>query len=93
MSEKRETAAGRCLVCKREFTFDPGEVTTILIDPETGIPPGFTVLGTLRPATPEAVARSTDQPVCPDCEEKAAKYSEALSPPPPHWESWRPPEI
>ncbi|MDP4505471.1 MULTISPECIES: hypothetical protein [unclassified Nonomuraea] len=64
---------GRCYACKREFDYDPAEVTTFLVDLATGLPPGFTVLGTMRPATPEAVARSVDLPVCPDCVAKAEK--------------------
>ncbi|MBB5081180.1 hypothetical protein [Nonomuraea endophytica] len=65
---------GRCYGCKREFTFDPAEVETFLVDPETGLPPGLTVLASLRPATPEAVARSVDLPVCPDCIERAKRF-------------------
>ncbi|GAA2215178.1 hypothetical protein GCM10009850_106450 [Nonomuraea monospora] len=90
MSEKRDTETGRCFVCKREFSYDPKEVTTFLIDPETGLPPGFSVLGTLRPAKPEAVARSTDQPLCPGCQARAEQYAEAMEAPPPRWESWPP---
>ncbi|MFG3439404.1 hypothetical protein ACGF0J_19370 [Nonomuraea sp. NPDC047897] len=65
---------GRCYGCKREFSFDPGEVTTFLVDPETGRPPGITALGTLRPAAPDAVARSVDLPVCPECVERAQRF-------------------
>ncbi|MFI9556796.1 hypothetical protein [Nonomuraea endophytica] len=65
---------GRCYGCKREFSFDPAEVETFLVDPETGLPPGLTVLASLRPATPEAVARSVDLPVCPDCIERAKRF-------------------
>lgn len=45
-----------------------------LVDPETGLPPGITALGSLRPATPDAVARSADLPVCPDCVERAKRF-------------------
>jgi hypothetical protein len=65
---------GRCYACKREFSFDPGEVVTFLVDPATGLPPGFSALGSFRPATPEAVARSGDLPVCPDCVERAKRF-------------------
>ncbi|GAA2827327.1 hypothetical protein [Nonomuraea rubra] len=90
MSEEREMETGRCFVCKREFTYDPREVITFLIDPETGVPPGFSVLGTMRPAKPEAVARSTDEPLCPDCLDMAERYTDQLNAPPPRWESWPP---
>ncbi|WP_188195389.1 hypothetical protein [Nonomuraea sp. SYSU D8015] len=70
---------GRCFSCKREFTFDPAEAPTVLVDPETGRPPGLTGLGTLRPATPEAVARSSDQPVCPDCLDRAKRLQPWLN--------------
>ncbi|MGR6912639.1 hypothetical protein ACU635_00095 [[Actinomadura] parvosata] len=82
---------GRCFACKREFTYDPEEVVTFLIDPQTGLPPGFSVLGTMRPATPEAVARSRDEPLCPDCHERAERYGALLdAPPPPQWPTWPP---
>ncbi|MEW9554465.1 hypothetical protein [Nonomuraea sp. NPDC050783] len=64
---------GRCFACRREFDYDPAEVTTFLIDPATGLPPGFSVLGRTRPATPEAVARSADQPLCPSCQDRAER--------------------
>ncbi|KAB8188778.1 hypothetical protein FH608_042615 [Nonomuraea phyllanthi] len=75
MSDHAEKT-GRCYACKRTFSFDPKEVTTFLIDPSTGLPPGITVLGSLRPARPEAVARSADEPICPDCVARAKQYSE-----------------
>ncbi|MFC4013416.1 hypothetical protein ACFOY2_39750 [Nonomuraea purpurea] len=81
-----KTETGRCCACGRTFTYDPGEVMTVLIDPQTGLPPGFSVLGTLRPAGPEAVARSADQPVCPACVDRAASLKAADDPPPfPTW--------
>ncbi|MCF6472498.1 hypothetical protein FAF44_29490 [Nonomuraea sp. MG754425] len=90
MPDEHETVTGRCFVCKRVFTYDPDEVTTFLIDPETGLPPGFGVLGTMRPAGPEAVARSADQPLCPGCQAGAERYRDSMNPPPPSWEIWPP---
>ncbi len=74
MVEKEPSTTGTCVACKRSFEYDPRSVPTILIDPETGMPPGMTVVGSLRPATPEAVARSTDEPVCPQCVTKAQEH-------------------
>lgn len=54
-------------VCKRIFGFVPDTVTTVVIDPVTGMPPGFTVVRTFREPTPEAVARWVREPVCPAC--------------------------
>jgi hypothetical protein len=71
---------GHCYGCKRVFSFDPSEVTTFLVDPETGLPPGITALGSLRPATADAEARSVDEPVCPDCVEKAQRWDSAGNP-------------
>lgn len=78
---------GTCIACKRAFEFDPRNVPTILIDPETGMPPGMTVLGSLRQATPEAVARSTDEPVCPQCVTKAQEF-QAAGESTPKWDTW-----
>ncbi len=64
---------GRCYACRREFDYDPADVTMFLVDRATGLPPGITFAGTLRPATPEAVARSVDLPICPDCVDKAER--------------------
>ncbi|WP_431934478.1 hypothetical protein [Nonomuraea jabiensis] len=88
MSEHGETT-GRCYACKRTFSFDPKEVVTFLIDPETHMPPGITFAGSLRPARPEAVARSVDEPVCPDCVAKAKQYGEE-SGSGRSWDSWPP---
>lgn len=68
------STTGTCVSCKQKFEFDPQNVQTILIDPEIGLPPGMTVLGTLRQATPEAVARSTDEPICPRCISRARQF-------------------
>ncbi|MGW0807581.1 hypothetical protein [Nonomuraea sp. NPDC002799] len=87
--EPGETMTGRCCSCKRTFTYDPKLVETLLIDPETGLPPGMSALGTLRPARPEAVSRSADQPICPDCLERARRFSEAAgNPPSASWDTW-----
>ncbi|MEU8358107.1 hypothetical protein AB0C27_19030 [Nonomuraea sp. NPDC048882] len=91
MAEEEARASGRCFACKRTFSAAPETVETVLIDPETGLPPGFTVLGTFRPAGPDAVARSADQPICPDCLEKAAEFWKSYNAPPPTWPSWPPP--
>ncbi|MER6949989.1 hypothetical protein ABT294_38835 [Nonomuraea sp. NPDC000554] len=65
MMDKRLTTIGRCYSCGRTFGFDPATVTMFLIDPETTLPPGMTVLGTPREPSPEAVARSVEKPICP----------------------------
>ncbi|WP_043624899.1 hypothetical protein [Nonomuraea candida] len=90
MSDGQDLTTGRCYVCKRTFTFDPKQVETVLIDPETRLPPGFSVLGTLRPAGPEAVGRSADEPICPECVDRTRRLWETHNPPPPRWESWPP---
>ncbi|PZG06780.1 hypothetical protein [Nonomuraea aridisoli] len=74
MPDERAETTGSCYACKRVFSYDPKDVVTFLVDPETGFPPGLTPLGSLRPATPEAVARSVDLPVCPDCVDKARRF-------------------
>ncbi|MEV0383309.1 hypothetical protein [Nonomuraea sp. NPDC050643] len=89
MADEHAQTTGRCHTCKRTFSYDPKEVETVLIDPETRLPPGFTVLGTLRPAKPEAVARSVDEPICPDCVDKAKRFIEDTNQPP-QWKSWPP---
>ncbi|MFC5822661.1 hypothetical protein [Nonomuraea insulae] len=89
MPEEQGTTTGRCFACKRTFSFDPKEVMTFLIDPETGFPPGITFFGSLRPAKPDAVARSVDEPVCPDCVDKAKRFADPGNTPP-QWESWPP---
>ncbi|WP_131736448.1 hypothetical protein [Actinomadura roseirufa] len=78
---------GRCAACRQTFEFDPRTVETVLIDPQTTLPPGMTVLGSLRPATPEAVARSTDEPICPKCLSRARQF-EATTESPPKWGTW-----
>lgn len=53
------------------FAYEPDSVQMFLVDPDTGLPPGITVLGTIREPSPEAVARAVEQPVCPTCVTKA----------------------
>ncbi|MBF8189995.1 hypothetical protein ITP53_30570 [Nonomuraea sp. K274] len=77
MPDEQPTETGNCYACKREFSYDPKEVTTFLVDLATGLPPGLTAFGTIRPATPEAVQRSVDLPVCPDCVAAAKRAGEA----------------
>ncbi|MDR8407271.1 hypothetical protein [Nonomuraea sp. 3-1Str] len=80
MTDERITTIGRCYGCRRTFGFDPAAVTMFAIDPETGFPPGMTVLGSMREPTPEAVARSVEEPVCPDCVAKAKRFLEPPDP-------------
>ncbi|SEH00382.1 hypothetical protein SAMN05444920_116117 [Nonomuraea solani] len=89
MADEHAETTGRCYACKRTFSYDPKEVELFLIDPETGLPPGITFFGSLRPAKPESVARSADEPVCPDCVDKAKRFHEESNQPP-HWDSWPP---
>ncbi|MEV0347183.1 hypothetical protein AB0H88_15575 [Nonomuraea sp. NPDC050680] len=65
MADKGITTIGRCYGCKRTFGFDPERVTMFLVDPDPAAPPSMTAPGT-QP-TPEALARSRREPVCPDC--------------------------
>jgi hypothetical protein len=80
MTDKKITTIGRCYGCKRTFAFDPENVTTFSIDPDTGLPPGMTALGTTREPAPEALARAVDAPVCPDCVSMAKRISEPGDP-------------
>jgi hypothetical protein len=64
-------AMATCYGCKRVFEFDPDTVTTILIDPATGLPPDVDADGNRRPAPTcpdEACRRDV---VCPDCVKRA----------------------
>lgn len=88
MADEQLTTIGRCHVCKRAFAFVPDAVTTVMIDPETGLPPGFTVLGTFREPTPEAVARSVREPVCPACVDRAERFRKLAAPPAPRLDTW-----
>ena len=85
MGDEQIPTIGSCYTCKRTFRFTPATVTTAMIDPETGLLPGMTVLGTLREPTAEAVARSVKQPICPDCVKKASEFA---NPPTLHFDTW-----
>ncbi|WP_329084552.1 MULTISPECIES: hypothetical protein [unclassified Streptosporangium] len=89
MADEQITTIGRCYVCKRTFGFIPASVTTITIDPETALPPGMTVLGGLREPTPEATARSVEEPICPDCVNRAKQFQESADSPALQFETWR----
>lgn len=88
MADERITTIGRCYVCKRTFGFIPASVTTVTIDPETGLLPGMTVLATFREPTPEATARSVQEPICPDCLDRAKQYLNLTQSPAPPFEEW-----
>jgi hypothetical protein len=88
MTDKQITTIGRCYGCKRTFGFDAQSVTTYLIDPDTGLPPGMTVFGTARDPAPESVARSVREPVCPACVEKAKQTGDPSA----AWGSRPPPD-
>lgn len=47
-----------CWGCRETFTFDPDTVSSIPIDPETGLPPG---IGGTDPQ------QAVKQPLCPQC--------------------------
>ncbi|MER5645471.1 hypothetical protein [Streptosporangium sp. NPDC002524] len=88
MADEQITTIGRCYVCKRTFGFVPASVTTVTIDPETGLLPGMTVLATFREPTPEATARSVQEPVCPGCLDKAKQFLDLTRSPAPSFETW-----
>jgi hypothetical protein len=92
MGDDEITTIGRCYGCKRTFSFIPRNVTMARIDPETGLPPGMTVLGTSREPTPEAVARAVEEPICPDCVGKAEHYLESTRPSALRFEPWQHPD-
>lgn len=50
-------AYGPCGACKNPFSFDPGSVPSLPIDPVTGLPPDMG-------GDPERAIR---QPICPSC--------------------------
>lgn len=60
MADKGITTIGRCYGCKRTFGYDPERVTMFLVDSDTAVSPG-------SQPTPEALTRSRQEPVCPDC--------------------------
>ncbi|MER5421853.1 hypothetical protein [Streptosporangium roseum] len=89
MADEQITTIGRCYGCKRTFSFIPASVTAVTIDPETGLPPGMTVLGTSREPTPEATDRSVEEPICSDCVNKAQQLREFMHPPALPFEKWQ----
>lgn len=89
MADEQITTIGRCHACKRAFRIVPASVTTVTIDPETGLPPGMTVLGTSREPTQEATTRSVEVPICPDCVNKAKQYRELMHAPARQFETWQ----
>jgi hypothetical protein len=88
MTEEQITTIGGCYVCKRTFSFLPTSVMKITIDPETGLLPGMTVLGSMRDPTPEALARAVEKTICPDCVNRAEKFKEMMSPPALRFGTW-----
>ncbi|MEU4540397.1 hypothetical protein AB0G15_36710 [Streptosporangium sp. NPDC023825] len=88
MADEQITTIGKCYACKRTFSFIPASVTTVTIDPETGLPPGMTVLATFREPAPEATARSVEEPLCPNCLDRAKQFLELTSSPAPPFEKW-----
>jgi hypothetical protein len=65
-------ATAPCYVHGGFFEFHPDFVVSVLVDPETGMPPdlvkdpGSGILTRISPS-PEAVDRSIARPVCADC--------------------------
>lgn len=88
MPDERLPTIGRCYACKRTFHYDPATVTMFLVDPETGFPPGMTVLGGQRDPAPESVQRAEHRPVCPRCVEQAERHLAAQNPPEPRFPTW-----
>ena len=63
-------AMAPCHVHGGVFAFDPDQVQSVLIDPETGRPPDVDEAGYLLPPDPsqaERIARSVRRPICPAC--------------------------
>jgi hypothetical protein len=65
-------ALGPCWSCGERFTFDPDTVVSILVDPDTNLPPD---LGHTDPQ--RAIAR----PLCPSCVERANRQRVAAGRP------------
>ncbi|MFI6512916.1 hypothetical protein ACIBCT_35405 [Streptosporangium sp. NPDC050855] len=59
-------------VCRKVFDFDPETVNSVLVDPETGLPPDTDpeTRTPTRTPTPEELARSERMPICPECANK-----------------------
>lgn len=60
-------AIGACANCHGSFGFCPECVTSIRIDPMTKRPPDVNEKGQVVTPDPEAMRRSTKEPVCPAC--------------------------
>lgn len=60
-------ALGKCCACRNVFTFCPVCVSSVLIDPETNLPPDVSAQGELITPGPDAMRRSIRQPVCEPC--------------------------
>lgn len=60
-------AFGPCCVCGNVFSFNPDQVPSILMDPETGRPPDVDENGHPTQPSPEAAARAVKRPYCPVC--------------------------
>ncbi|WP_084963054.1 hypothetical protein [Thermoactinospora rubra] len=80
MADEQIPTIGRCYSCKRAFHYRLASVVTVAIDPETGLPPGMTVLGTFREPAPEAEARAVREPICPACVDRARRFEESTQP-------------
>lgn len=87
MRDEQITTIGGCYVGKRTFGFIPARVTTVTIDPGTGLPPGMTVLGAHREPAPEAVAGSVQKPVRPGCVDRVKGLHAFANPPVPPFDT------
>ena len=67
MPETTELAVDACAVHGGLFAFDPERVPTVLIDPQTGLPPDVDAAGNWHEASREARDRSVARPYCPSC--------------------------
>jgi hypothetical protein len=76
MPEGNLLAIGPCFLCKSRFQFDPDRVTSVFIDPVTGLPPDLAEDGTPKEMDREALARSVRRPLCPSCIDLANEEKE-----------------
>jgi hypothetical protein len=60
-------AISPCFACRAPFPYDPDRVPSVLVDPETGLPPDLNPDGTSRGPDADALRRSVRQPLCPPC--------------------------
>ncbi|MFC4588816.1 hypothetical protein [Sphaerisporangium corydalis] len=90
MADEQITTIGRCYLCKRTFGFIPASVMTVMMDPESNLPLGMTVSGAFREPTPEATARSVEEPICSDCVDRTRRLGESLEPAP-RFDTWQRP--